>query len=330
MILGGDVGGTKVVLGLFDGTGDRLRVVREERFASGEHPSLIAIVREFLGGDAAGVDAAAFGVAGPVLGGRVEMTNVDWTIEEEPLREALGIGRVRLLNDLEATAHALDILGDDRVETLHDGRERNRTRALLAAGTGLGAAILTEADGRPVTLPTEAGHADWAPGTDTEIDLLAWLRERHGRASIERVVSGPGIHEIYRFLRDTGREEESADLAARLDASDDPSAEISEAALEEGGAPICVEAMRLFAAAYGAAAGNLALSCLALGGVFLGGGIAPKIVTLLRTGPTVEAFLAKEPMRDLLDAIPLRVILEPRAALIGAARAATLELSQYP
>lgn len=325
MILGGDVGGTKVVLGLFDGEEDRLRVVREERFASGEHPSLIAIVREFLGDDAARVDAAAFGVAGPVLGGRVEMTNVDWTIEEEPLREALGIGRVHLLNDLEATAHALDVLGDDRVETLHDGRERNRTRALLAAGTGLGAAIVTEAGGRPVTLPTEAGHADWAPRTNTEVDLLAWLRERHGRVSVERVVSGPGIHEIYRFLRDTGREEESAGLAARLDASDDPSAEISEAALE-GGPPICLEAMRLFAAAYGAAAGNLALSCLALGGVFLGGGIAPKILTLLRTGPTVESFLAKEPMRHLLDAIPLRVILEPRAALIGAARAATLEL----
>lgn len=320
MILAGDVGGTKVVLGVFD---DDLRPVREERYESDEHDSLEAIVRAFLDGEDADVDAAAFGIAGPVLGDRVEMTNLAWTIEADPLRRALGIESVRLLNDLEATAWAIDVLDDACFETLHGGERRSRTRALLAAGTGLGAAISTEAEGRPVTLPTETGHVDWAPRSDEEIALLEWIAGHRGRSSLETVVSGPGIHRIYRFLRDTGREEEPPDLAERLAASEDPSAEISDAAIG-GGPAICVETMRRFVAAYGAAAGNLALSSLALGGVFLGGGIAPKILPLMKEGTLVEAFLAKEPMRDLLSDVPLRVVLEPRSALIGAARAASL------
>lgn len=323
MILAGDVGGTKAILALAEHRDGGLEIVRERSYATREHAGLAAIVRAFLAEGGESVDRAALGLACPVVGGRCEMTNLGWTVERGALGDALGIERLAILNDLEATAYGIDDLPPDRIATVHAGVERSPTRALLAAGTGLGAAIATRIDGRLLVLPTEAGHVDYAPRTPDEVALMEWLRATHGRVSFERVVSGPGLHAVYRFLRDTGRAEEPPWLAERIDGTGDPSAVISEVALE-GGAEICERALGMFAAAYGAAAGNLALASLALGGVYLGGGIAPKILPALDGDGFVDAFVGKGRMEDLVADVPVRVILEPRTALIGAARYALL------
>ncbi|MDX1623626.1 MAG: glucokinase [Gemmatimonadota bacterium] len=320
MILAGDVGATKTILALAEPTGDAdFAIVRERRFASGEHDGLEPVVREFLSEGEETVEAVSIGIACPIVEGVCEMTNLGWRVDRDSLRDGLGIDEVGLLNDLEATAYGIDALGPDQIETIHEGVERSGTSALLAPGSGLGAAILTHLDGRPLVLPTEGGHVDYAPRNPLEWELLEHLAEEHGRVSVERIVSGPGLHAIYRFLRDTGREEEPEWLAERLAASEDASATISGCALE-GEAEICEAALRRFVASFGAAAGNLALATLALGGVYLGGGIAPKILPKLKEGPFVDAFLEKGRMADLLADVPVRVVLEPRTALLGAAR----------
>lgn len=328
MILAGDVGGTKANLALGEKDEDGgVRFVREETYSSRDHDGLEGIVAAFLDSEEREIECAAFGLAGPKVGDRIEMTNLGWTVEESRVREAIGLDEVTLLNDLEATVYGLDALGPDQVATLQEGIERGRTRALLAAGTGLGAAIIVEVDGRPVALPTESGHVDYAPRNDGERALLEWLEQKHERVSFERIVSGPGLHSIYRFLKETGRAQEPAWLAERLAGAEDPSAVISDVAMEED-VEICDLALDRFVAAYGAAAGNLALTSLALGGVYLGGGIAPKILPRLRNGVLLEAFRAKGRMRDLLSQVPVRVVTEPRTALIGAARFAMLPSSR--
>lgn len=324
MILAGDVGGTKVKLALAKPAGDRVEIVAEQRFESEDYPSLEAVVQAFLSGREAAIDQACFGIAGPVVDGESRMTNLPWMPDRRLLSEALGIERVTLLNDLEAAAYGLDALRPDQFAILHEGDPRGPTAALLAAGTGLGAAIVTWIGGRPHALPTESGHLDFAPRDELEMALLAHLRARYGRVSVERVISGPGLHDLYLFLRDTGREEEPDWLAERLASSEDPSAAISEAALA-GEAAICEAALDRFVAAYGAAAGNLALSALALAGVAIGGGIAPEILPALRSGTFAEAFRSKGRMADLLIDVPIKVVLEPRAALLGAARYALIQ-----
>lgn len=324
MILAGDVGGTKANLALFEERGGSLEAVREDRFSTADWPGLAELVGAFLEAGSESVDRACFGVAGPVIGDTIELTNAGWQVDRSALRGAIGVDRVRFLNDLEATVYGVDVLPAERLETLATGEARGTASALIAAGTGLGMAVLVRVDGRARAIASEGGHVDFAPRNEDEMALHAFLHARHGHVSTERVVSGPGIRTIYEFLRETGREEEPAGLAERLADAADPSAEISDAALDREPA-ICVRAMEMFVDAYGAAAGNLALTALGLGGLYVGGGIAPRILPLLRADDRfLRAFRAKGRLTELLSEVPVHVVLEPRAALLGAARYATL------
>ena len=320
MILAGDVGGTKVALALVDPSGDGFRIHREARYETAAHDGLASVARAFLEGAEERPDVAAFGVAAPIVGDPVTMTNADWTLDREALADEIGVGRIELLNDVAAAALGVGLLGPGGLEPLHAGRPRGSTTLLVAAGTGLGAALLDETGGRPRVLPGEGGHQAFAPRRPLEDELLAFLRGRFpDHVSVERVVSGPGIPAIYHFLLESGREEEPAGLARRLAAAPDRAEAISGAALAgEGG--ICRATMEVFAGCYGSAAGDLALAGLALAGVRLSGGIARDILPILRAGPFLEAFRAKGRMRALLENVPVHVVVDPSAALLGAAR----------
>jgi glucokinase len=324
VILAGDVGGTKVALAIVERNGERFRVVREARYPSADFDGLAPVVRRFLAAGGERPERACFGVAGPIVDDPVTMTNLDWEIDRERLAEAIGIPAVTIVNDLAAAAWGVDALGPDGLVTLREGEPRGPTAALVAAGTGLGTALLTEIAGRPFVLPSEGGHQGFAPRGDLEEELLAYLRERSlGPVSVEDVVSGAGIEAIYAFLVESGREAEPAWLADRLAASADRSEEISKVALA-GEAAICRAAMEAFARCYGAAAGDFALAALALRTVYLGGGIAPAILSILRGGGFLEAFGGEGPLRELLERVPIRVLVVPAAPLLGAARYAAL------
>jgi len=327
VILAGDIGGTKTVFALFDDGADRgLMPVREETFASKSAASLEALATRFL--ETSGrpsVRAACFGVAGPVVDGRSSTTNLPWELDEAGLAASLGVPRVRLLNDLEAAGYGVLVLDGSALDPLQAGAPRRgpATMALIAAGTGLGEAILAWDGTRHHVLASEGGHADFAPRTELEATLWEALRQEFGHVSYERVLSGPGLANIYRFLRAFRKLDEPPALRARL-AAGDPSATISEVGLA-GEDPVCAEALTLFVSIYGAEAGNLALKALAVGGVFVGGGIAPKILPKLKAGLFIEAFRHKGRFADFMDALPVHVVLEPRAPLLGAAdRARTL------
>jgi glucokinase len=320
VILAGDVGGTKTLLALDDGTPEAPASVREATYPSRRFAAFEDILLEFLGrDDRRRLRAACLAVAGPVIGGRSRITNLPWELDEARLAEAVG-ARVTLVNDLEGAGHGLLAVRPDEVEVLQRGVERPGHMALIAAGTGLGEAIVVQAGDHVHVVGSEGGHADFAPRTDLEVALLAYASSRGGHVSYERLLSGPGLHTIYRFLRDSGVAREPGWLRERL-AAGDPSAVISEIALAEGH-PLCAQALELFVSIYGAEAGNRALKALALGGVFVGGGIAPKILPKLRSGSFVHAFTDKGPMADLLRSIPVNVVRDPRLALRGAARVA--------
>ena len=319
MLLAGDVGGTKTLLGIFERDGVRPSPRTTRSYATAAFPSLPALLDAFLGdvGSPAPIEAAAFGVAGPIVGGRATMTNVPWTIDAEDIGPRLGGVPVRLLNDLEATAHAVELLTPDEMASLQEGSPApDGSAAVIAAGTGLGQAILWRRHGRLIPFPSEAGHADFAARTDRELELVRMLREEHGRVEVEQVVSGRGLLNIHRFTHRGGQCDIVDDLT-----DPDAASFVSRAGMG-GRCQGCAEALRLFVSAYGAETGNLALRSLARAGVYVGGGIAPKILPALRTGVFMEAFLAKAPMRDLLSTIPVRVILNPEAGLLGAAAAA--------
>lgn len=322
MILAGDIGGTNARLALFEPGPEGPSLVALETYPSREHGGLEEIVRRFRERHREPVRAAALGVAGPVAGGRVVTTNLPWVVDAGALARVLGLGDVVLLNDLEALAWALDLLPAEATAELKPGAAAFAgSRALLAAGTGLGEATLAVVGGRIAALASEGGHADFAPRTEVEIALLRWLTGRYGRVSYERVLSGPGLQDVYRFLREARGGTEPAGLAEEL-RSGDPAAAISAAALE-GRSPACAEALDLFASVLGAEAGNLALRALATGGVYLGGGIAPRILPWLARPPFLAAFLAKGRLRSFLEDVAVHVILDDRAALLGAARRAT-------
>jgi glucokinase len=323
VILAGDVGGTKVALAIVERRGEGLRIVREERFPTAEFDGLAAVVRRFLAAGGERPDRACFGVAGPIVDDPVTMTNLDWEIDRDRLAEGIGIPATAIINDLAAAAWGVDVLESDAQETLQEGEERGPTACLVAAGTGLGTAILTEAGGRPHVLPSEGGHQGFAPRGAFEEELLAFLRARFPlHVSVERVVSGAGVEAIYGFLLESGREVEPAWLGERLAASADRSEEISRAALA-GEAAICEATMDAFARCYGAAAGDFALASLALRAVFLGGGIAPAILPILRAGGFLEGFRGESRLRELLERVPVRVVLDTGLPLLGAARYAT-------
>jgi glucokinase len=317
MILAGDVGGTKVHLALYDFTNGELKHSRDQQYPAKEYSGLEEIVREFIVTEK--VTAACFGVPGPVREGRLRLTNLPWTLDSRELAANLKIDYVFLINDLQANGYGIAELTAEQVFTLSEGDARQiGNRALISAGTGLGEALLIW-DGRDyVPYPSEGGHSDFAPRNEDEIDMLRFLRQKYnGRISFERVVSGQGITNCYEFLREVRGVEEPASLAERM-AHEDPNVVITELALAAK-SEICEKALDLFVSAYGAEAGNLALKVLSVGGLYVGGGIAPRILEKLKDGTFLKAFTDKGRLSQLLVHMPVRIILESRTALIGAA-----------
>jgi len=320
MILAGDIGGTKTTVALFERD---LALVVEKTFHSREHAGLGEIVRGFVAENRQPVERACFGVAGPVREGRCKTTNLPWVVDARDLAADLGLRSVGLINDLEASAWGLAALKPEDLVVLSEGAPGARgNAALIAAGTGLGEAGLFWDGARHRPFACEGGHATFGPRNALEADLARYLIERFEHASWERVLSGSGLESIYLFLRDSGRGEEAGWLAERMRGAD-PAAVISQAALEETD-PLCVQTLDLFVSLYGAEAGNLALKMMATGGVYVGGGIAPKIAQKMKGAAFLDGFYAKGRMRPLLESMPVRIILNERTALLGAARYAAL------
>ncbi len=328
MILAGDIGGTNTRLAFFEGTPERLQPVALEIFSSPEYKGPEQIVQKFLAKHTQSMDAACFGIPGAVIDGHVETANLPWVVDARQLARHIGLNEVHLINDLEANAHGIALLAESDMVVLNAGVPKPRgNRALISAGTGLGeAGLLAEVGGGYRPIPSEGGHADFAPRNDLELDLLRYLMGHFEHVSYERVLSGPGLYNIYQFLRDTGRGEEPGWLTEQL-AHGDPSAVIARSALE-GTSAICVQALDVFVSVYGAAAGNLALQVVAVGGMYVGGGIAPKILRKLSSTNFMKAFSAKGRVSSWLKDVPVRVIINDKAALFGAGRVAALALEQ--
>lgn len=317
MILAGDVGGTKVHLALYDFTDGELKHLRDKIYPAKNYAGLEEIVREFVVSEK--ITAACFGVPGPVRDGRLRLTNLPWTLDSRELSASLKIDYVFLINDLQANGYGIAELGPEQVYTLSEGdASQIGNRALISAGTGLGESFLIW-DGRAhEPYPSEGGHADFAPRNEDEFDLLRFLRQKYnGRVSSERVVSGQGITNCYEFLRDARGMEEPAWLAERI-RNEDPNAVITDCALKATNS-LCEHALDMFVSAFGAQAGNLALTVLSVGGLYVGGGIAPRILEKLKDGTFMRAFTDKGRLSQLLVNMPVRIILESRCALLGAA-----------
>jgi glucokinase len=319
--LAGDVGGTKTNLGLFI-EGKRRPVLKVfETYPSQEAPNLESIVDRFLERHDVAVSRACFGVAGPVKKGRSKTTNLPWDISALKLKNRFNWEGASLINDLTATAHAVPLMTRRELFTLNPVTAPKREAlGLVAPGTGLGMALLVWKDGQYIPVPSEGGHSSFAPNSTLEAALWAYLHTRIGHVSAERVLSGPGLFVIYCWLKFTGKAKEPEWLAKEIN-DGEPSRVISEAALVKG-EPICVKTLELFVSIFGAAAGNLALTGLTRGGVFIGGGIAPKILPKLKDGLFMKAFVSKGRFTELLSRIPVHVILNDRAALLGAAACA--------
>jgi glucokinase len=327
MYLAGDLGGTKTLLAEFEPAGDSLREVRQRQFPSRSYPAFDMILTEFLA-ERTGppLRSACFGVAGAVVGGRSQATNLPWALDEPSLARVIGVSRVKLLNDLEATAYGMLALPASSLSVLNastsSGPGRSGNVGVIAAGTGLGEAMLYWDGERHHPVASEGGHADFAPRNLHEVELWTYLQRTFGgHVSYERVLSGPGLRNVYNFLREADPSAEPDWLVEEMNAGD-PAAVISAHGLK-GDVPICVEAMAMFVSAYGAEAGNVALRSVATGGVFLGGGIAPKILPALRSPSFLESFTAKGRFAPFLKTIEISVSLDPHAALLGAAHYAT-------
>lgn len=326
LVLAGDVGGTKTLLALAEPAGESLRIVRETLFPSTRYSGLGEIVREFLDDMRDEVSAACFGLPGPVLDGACRTPNLPWFLTERDLARETKLARVQLVNDFAAAAMGVLVLPPEAFVTLQEGdAEPHGARAVIGAGTGLGQAVLFWDGHRYRPHATEGGHAGFAPQGELQRELLAYLERSYLPVSVERAVSGPGLLRIYRFLVERGVSTwpEVAEAIVR----EDPGEVIAHHALARTDIA-CEQALDLFVAAYGAEASNMALRTMATGGVYVGGGIAPKILPKLREGAFLEAFRSKGRMRELVSRIPLRVVLEPRAGLLGAALEARLMVSE--
>lgn len=325
MILAGDVGGTKTLLGLFSGRPSRPEPIAVQSFPTTSYPDLSQVISAFANHErvrGTRVQAAAFGVAGPVLGQTATLTNVPFRIDAGEIGRAFEIPRVRLLNDLQAMAYSVTALADSEVHVLQAGEQRpSGNIGLIAAGTGLGEAAVYRTPAGLFPAPTEAGHGDWAARNERDIVVLRALIARFGRAQVEDVLSGPGLVNLHRITH-----QDHACTAIDDDTNPHAAALISNAALERRCAG-CVEALDIFVSAYGAEAGNLALRTVATGGLFVGGGIAPKIMAALIDGRFMRAFLDKQPFKEMLSKVPVKIILNQDAALLGAAIAAALDLN---
>jgi glucokinase len=328
MILAGDIGGTKTNLALFN-EGAALQPVVEQTFVSHAHAGLDEIVRGFITQHRLDVRMAAFGVAGPVHNGRSQTTNLPWIVDAGTLAREIGIPNVWVINDLEATAYGVGALQPADFVTLNAGAaDAAGNAAIIAAGTGLGEAGLYW-DGRAHhPFATEGGHTNFGPSDALQWELLQWLSNQYEHVSWERVVSGMGLVNIYHFLRDTHRGEEPAWLKEQMLAGD-PAAAIARAA-QDGNSPLCRQTLDLFIALYGSEAGNLGLKMMATGGLYIGGGIAPKNLEKLKEGTFMKRFVAKGRMQSLLESMPVKVILNEKTALIGAARCAAVRSGSAP
>ncbi len=318
-VLVGDIGGTKTGLAVAETIGDKVQLDHERRYPSRDYRSLDALLRRYCDDTGAHCDLAALAIAGPVKDGHSNATNLPWEVDALAIRRGLGLSSVRLLNDLEAVAWGVSALGSDEVALIHPGDpDAVGNACVVAAGTGLGQAGMFWDGQRHHPFATEGGHTDFSPTDEREFALFQFLQRKHGHVSWERVASGTGIGNLHAFLLEWRRGELPAWLSEEM-AAGDPSATIARAAAEAR-CPICEEAMGLFAGLYGREAGNTALKHLALGGVYLGGGVAPKNIDLLRAGAFMAAFLDKGRMTALVERMPVKIILEQRTPLFGAAR----------
>ena len=328
MILAGDVGGTNVRLAMFDRNGDDIVMRAHQDYHTRDYASLEDVIAGFLSKNPAQVEAACFGVAGPVLKNRVSATNLAWIIDGAIVAKELNLKEALLVNDLVAYGYGALAMKPEELIVLHEGKTAEGNRALIAAGTGLGEGGLLWHKGEFFPVPNEGGHTDFAPIDDLGVDLYRYLRAKFGRVSYERVVSGMGLRNIYEFLRDSRRAEEPAALAEELKNAKDVPAAISALGMKAT-YPICEQALDVFCTYYGAEAGNIALKFVAVGGVYVGGGIAIKILPKLRTSAFNQAFTTKGRMSPLVEGITVSLINNEYAGLIGAANAAvaTLEAS---
>lgn len=317
MLLAGDVGGTKTNLALYSTDGDLLPEV-QKTYPSTAYPSLEAVVSEFLAETGASVERAVIGVAGPVVEGKCGGTNLPWTMDEERLKRELGIPEAKLLNDLEATAYGVPHLDPEDLFVLNDVPARSGTKAVIAPGTGLGEAILFYREGRYDVLPSEGGHTDFGPNNLFEIELLRYLLGKFAHVSYERICSGIGLPFIYGYLRDNRYAQEIPSVVQALQEAKDPTPVIVRAAMA-GECELCIAALNSFVSILGAEAGNLTLKVMATGGVYVGGGIPPRILPKLRDGTFMASFVNKGRFADTLSRVPVYVILNPKTALLGAA-----------
>lgn len=319
MILAGDIGGTKTELAIFSPEAGPRAPLARNVFPSGRYPSLEAIVQEFLSKTDIHIDRASFAVAGPVIEGQAKITNLTWTVELANLKKALNMEAVTLMNDLQAIALAVPVLGKDEYATLNEGEAKaGGAIAVIAPGTGMGEAFLTWDGKRYIAHASEGGHSDFAAGNQLEIGLLGYMLARYPHVSVERVCSGRGLPNIYDYLRDSRYAPETPKVAARLAAAEDRTPIIVECALSPDPCALCWATLDAFISIFGAEAGNLALKILSTGGVYLAGGIPPRILPTLQNGRFVQAFLRKGRLSDLLAGMPIRVILS-RAAMLGVA-----------
>jgi glucokinase len=321
MILAGDIGATRTRMAAFQEEGNKLELVVEKTYKSQEHDGLREIISAFVKTEGIPVHSACFGVAGPVRGGKSKISNLPWTIDSRELAAQLKLASVGLINDLEAYAYGIDALGSKDFVRLSEGagEDAEGNRVVISARTGLGIAGLYWDGFRHHPFPCEGGHADFAPKNDLEAELAQYLRKKYDHVSCERILSGPGVKNIYDFLRDTGKAEEPAWLQKQISEVPDPPALISQLALEKKAA-ICDQALQIFVGVYGSETGNCALNFLATGGVFVGGSIAAKILPRMQDPIFIESFLNKGRMRSLLADIPVKIVLNDDCGIIGAAR----------
>jgi glucokinase len=316
VVLAGDIGGTKTRLGLFSISGGSLRKLSEQTFASKDYDSVEAIIKTFLKGREK-VSTACLGVAGPIVEGIAIATNLPWKIAEKSIERTLRIKKTVLINDLVANAYGIGVLKGKDFEVLNVGKKQRGNAAVLSAGTGLGAAILFWNGTQYLPSPSEGGHVEFGPRNRLELELLQYLFDLYGHVSYERVLSGAGLFSIYQFLRGSGRFGAEPHWLSDKMSRKDSAAAIAETAVIKKD-KCCAETLDLFVSIYGAAAGNLALQVMAVGGVYIGGGIAPKIIGKLKDGTFMNAFRNKGRLTSIVQDIPVRVITNDRAALLGA------------
>jgi len=321
MILAGDIGGTRNLLAAFQTEGSKLQLVVEKTYKSQQHEGLQEIISTFVKTEGIPVHSACFGVAGPVRGGKSKISNLPWTIDSRELAAQLKLGTVGLINDLEAYAYGIDALESKDFVTLSEGlgADAEGNRVVIAARTGLGVAGLYWDGFRHHPFPCEGGHADFAPKSDLEAELAQYLRKKYDHVSCERILSGPGIKNIYDFLRDAGKAKEPGWLQKQMSEAPDPSALISQLALENKAA-ICDQALNIFVGVYGSETGNRALNFMATGGVFIGGNIAAKNVPRMQDPIFMNSFLNKGRMSALLADMPVKIVMNDDSGIIGAAQ----------